>query len=148
MPEPIEVLRAGLAHRYRLGPEIGRGGMATVYEAEDLAHSRRVAIKVLRQELAHVLGPQRFLREIRIAGKLEHPSIVPLLDSGEVGGVLYLVMPFIEGETLRQRLRRETHLTVDDAVRITCEIAEGLEHAHGQGVVHRETPRPLELVAG
>ncbi len=141
MVDPVDLLRPGLASRYRLGAEIGRGGMATVYRADDLVSGLPVAVKVLRGELASVLGPlgpQRFLREAEIVGRFQHPNIVPLLDSGEVDGAMYLVMPFVEGETLRQRIRRELQLPVAEAVRIAGQIAEGLRYAHEFGIVHRD----------
>jgi serine/threonine-protein kinase len=136
--DQIERLRAALAPRYRLLNEIGRGGMASVYLAEDLKHDRRVAVKVLRPELAAALGPERFLREIRLTAVLAHPHILPLHDSGEADGILYYVMPYLEGETLRDRLVRERQLPVEEAVRISREIADGLGYAHGHGIVHRD----------
>lgn len=127
-----------LSERYRIEREIGRGGMATVYLAEDLKHHRRVAIKVLDPALAAALGPERFLKEIELTANLQHPHILPLFDSGTVGGMLYYVMPFVDGESLTARLRRETQLPVDDAVRITTEVASALEYAHRRGVIHRD----------
>ena len=134
----FERLRAALASRYRLVQEAGGGGMATVYVAEDLRHGRRVAVKVLRPDLAAALGSERFLREIRIAAPLAHPHILPLHDSGEADGFLFYVMPFVEGESLRDRLVREGQLSVGDAVRIAREVADGLAHAHSAGIVHRD----------
>ena len=131
-------LPAGLTQRYRLERELGRGGMATVYLAQDLKHDRNVALKVLRPELAAGLGPERFLREIRIAAKLTHPHILPLHDSGEVGGGLYYTMPFVDGESLRQRLERERQLPLEDALAIAREVAEALDYAHRRGIVHRD----------
>ena len=131
-------LQNALSDRYRIEREIGRGGMATVYLAEDLKHHRSVAIKVLDPELAAAIGPERFLREIEIAARLNHPQILPLHDSGEAEGLLYYVMPFVEGESLRERLGREKQLPLDDALRIIREVADGLEYAHSQGVVHRD----------
>ena len=125
--EQFERLRAALASRYRIVREIGRGGMALVYLADDLKHERRVAVKVFRPELAAALGPERFLREIQIAAVLAHPHILPLHDSGEADGFLFFVMPYVEGETLRDRLTRQGHLPVAEAVRIVGEIADGLE---------------------
>ena len=119
-------LEAALVDRYRIEGEIGSGGMATVYLAHDLKHDRQVAIKVLRPELAATLGSERFVREIEIAAKLTHPHILPLHDSGEAGGLLYYVMPYVEGESLRQRLDREGRLSVAEAVRLTDEIASAL----------------------
>jgi eukaryotic-like serine/threonine-protein kinase len=127
-----------LADHYRLENEIGAGGMATVYLAEDLRHDRRVALKVLRPELAAVIGAERFLAEIKLTANLQHPHILPLFDSGEADSFLYYVMPFVEGESLRDRLRREKQLPVDDAVRITCEVASALDYAHRHGVIHRD----------
>lgn len=135
--EDFERLRAALGPHYRILSELGRGGMAAVYLAEDLKHDRRVAVKVLRPDLAATLGPERFLREIRIAAVLAHPHILPLHDSGEADGFLYYVMPYVEGESLRDRLRRG-QLPVEEAVRIAREISDGLQHAHGLGVVHRD----------
>ncbi|MEO8140620.1 MAG: protein kinase, partial [Gemmatimonadota bacterium] len=133
------------ADRYALDRELGAGGMATVYLAEDLRHHRKVAIKVLRPELAAVIGAERFLKEIETTAGLQHPHILPLLDSGEVsdpasghGGALYYVMPFVEGETLRDRLTREKQLPVADAVRIATEVAGALDYAHRRGVIHRD----------
>lgn len=131
-------LSAALRDRYRIDREIGTGGMAVVYLADDLKHGRRVALKVLRPQLADDLGADRFLREIRIAAGLSHANIIPLFDSGEADGLLYFVMPFVEGETLRQRLRREGTLALDEVVRITAEVADALASAHKAGVVHRD----------
>jgi hypothetical protein len=135
---PLAALQAALAGRYRLEHQVGQGGMGFVYLAHDLKHDRAVAIKVLRPEVAALLGPERFLREIGIAAQLNHPHIVPLHDSGEAGGHLFYVMPFISGETLRERLTREHHLPLDDALHITRQVASALTHAHGRGVVHRD----------
>src|SRR5262245_1653413 len=115
---------------YRLQRELGRGGMATVYLAHDVKHGRDVAVKVLRPELAQSLGRERVLREIRLAAKLSHPHILPLFDSGETDGLLYYVMPNVEGQSLRDRLSAERQLPIADAVRIACEIAAALDHAH------------------
>lgn len=131
-------LTAALADRYRIERELGAGGMATVYLAHDRKHERPVALKVLRPELAAVIGAERFLTEIKVTANLQHPHILPLHDSGEAGGFLYYVMPFIEGESLRDRLTREQQLPVADAVRITGEVASALDYAHRQGVVHRD----------
>ncbi|MGH7497739.1 MAG: serine/threonine-protein kinase, partial [Gemmatimonadales bacterium] len=136
--EQFERLRAALASRYRILREAGRGGMATVYLAEDLKHDRRVALKVLRPDLAVALGPERFLREIQIAAVLAHPHILPLHDSGQVDGFVFYVMPYVEGETLRDRLVRERQLPIGEAVRIVQEVADGLAYAHRLGVVHRD----------
>ena len=131
-------LTAALAERYRIERELGQGGMATVYLAQDLRHDRDVAIKVLNAELAESLGRQRFVREIRMAAKLNHPHILPLYDSGESDGFLYFVMPVMQGQTLRDRLEAERTLPVDDAVRIATEIADALDYAHRHDVVHRD----------
>ena len=132
------VLQDGLADRYRLERELGRGGMATVYLAQDLRHKRPVALKVLHPELARTLGPERFQREIETVARLQHPHILSVHDSGETAGQLWFTMPFVEGESLRDRLRRERQLPLDDALRITREVADALGYAHSQGVVHRD----------
>jgi serine/threonine-protein kinase len=131
-------LRDALADRYRITRELGAGGMATVYLAHDLKHDREVAIKVVHQELAAALGGERFLAEIKTTARLQHPHILPLLDSGEAGGLLYYVMPFVAGESLRDRLNREKQLPIEDAVRIAREVADALGYAHSHGVVHRD----------
>src|SRR6266446_2769917 len=131
-------LQAALADRYAVERELGHGGMATVYLAQDLKHHRKVAIKVLNPELAAALGPDRFLREIEIAAGLSHPHILPLHDSGEAGGLLYYVMPFVEGESLRDRLNREQQLPLEDALQITREVADALTYAHSHDVAHRD----------
>ncbi|HEU4722921.1 MAG TPA: protein kinase [Gemmatimonadaceae bacterium] len=131
-------LSTALADRYRVERELGAGGMATVYLAEDLKHRRRVAIKVLRPELAAVIGADRFLREIETIAGLQHPHILGLIDSGEVNGTAYYVMPFVEGESLRDRLARERQLPVGDAIRIATEVAGALDYAHRHGVIHRD----------
>ncbi|PYP77020.1 MAG: hypothetical protein DMD35_16930 [Gemmatimonadetes bacterium] len=131
-------LSNALADRYRVERELGAGGMATVYLAEDLKHHRRVAIKVLRPELAAVIGADRFLREIETIAGLQHPHILGLIDSGEVGGTAYYVMPFVEGESLRDRLVREKQLPIGEAVRIATEVAAALDYAHRHGVIHRD----------
>jgi eukaryotic-like serine/threonine-protein kinase len=135
--------------RYLIERELGRGGMAIVYLATDLKHHRKVAIKVLKPELSIALGTERFLREIAITGQLTHPHILTLIDSGEAEGLLYYVLPFVEGESLRQRLERETQLSLEDALRIACEVAGALSYAHGQGVIHRDIkPENILLEAG
>ncbi|MFN2316828.1 MAG: protein kinase [Gemmatimonadales bacterium] len=134
----IEALRASLADRYRIERELGQGGMATVYLAEDLKHKRKVALKVLKPELAAVLGAERFVQEITTTAALQHPHILPLFDSGTADGFLYYVMPFIDGETLRSKLDRETQLGIDEAVKITTAVADALDYAHRQGVIHRD----------
>jgi len=131
-------LTAALADRYRIERELGTGGMATVYLAEDLKHHRKVAIKVLHTDLSATLGPERFLKEIELTAGLQHPVILPLFDSGNAGGLLYYVMPYVEGETLRTRLDREHQLPVEDAIRIASDIADALEYAHKHGVIHRD----------
>jgi eukaryotic-like serine/threonine-protein kinase len=131
-------LTAALADRYRIERELGAGGMATVYLAEDLKHRRRVAVKVLKPELAAVLGADRFVQEITTTAALQHPHILPLFDSGEADGFLYYVMPFIDGETLRAKLDRETQLGVEESVRMAMSVADALDYAHRQGVVHRD----------
>src|SRR5437667_4312521 len=138
MADLSERVRASLAGRYTIERELGRGGMATVYLARDLKHDRPVALKVLRPELAAVLGAERFLREIRVTGQLQHPHILTLIDSGEADGFLYYVMPYVEGESLRQRLEREGQLPLDEALRITRAVASALDFAHGRGVIHRD----------
>jgi len=133
-----ERLTAALADRYRIERELGAGGMATVYLAEDLKHHRKVAVKVLHPELAAVLGAERFLAEIQTTANLQHPHILPLHDSGQADGLLFYVMPYVEGETLRQRLEREQQLPIEDAIRITREVASALDYAHRHGVIHRD----------
>jgi serine/threonine-protein kinase len=138
MTDVVTRLQAALAEHYRIERELGQGGMATVYLARDLRHEREVAIKVLRPDLAAVIGAERFLREIKTIAHLQHPHILGLIDSGEVGGTAYYVMPFVEGESLRDRLRREKQLPVADAVRIATEVAAALGYAHRHGVIHRD----------
>ena len=148
-PDPIESLRTGLAERYRIERELGAGGMAVVYLARDLQRDRDVALKVLRPELGVASGADRFDREIRLAARLVHPNILPLLDSGTTAGRLWYTMPYVEGETLRDRLVRERQLPLDEAVRLTTEIADGLEHAHGRGILHRDIkPENILLASG
>src|SRR5688572_9237648 len=134
----IDRVSAALSDRYRIERELGQGGMATVYLAQDLKHDRKVAVKVLKLELAAVLGADRFVVEIKTTASLQHPHILPLFDSGTADGFLFYVMPFIEGETLRDKLNRETQLGVDEAVRIAREVADALDYAHGKGVIHRD----------
>ena len=131
-------LNAALSGQYEIEREIGRGGMATVYLARDIKHSRNVALKVLDPELGAVLGAERFLSEIRVTANLQHPNLLPLFDSGEADGLLFYVMPFIEGESLRARLEHERQLPIDDAVRIATAVAGALDYAHGHGVIHRD----------
>ncbi|MGE0442101.1 MAG: protein kinase [Gemmatimonadales bacterium] len=138
MTSPAERLSAALADRYRIQRELGQGGMATVYLADDLRHDRKVALKVLKPELAAVLGAERFVVEIKTTAALQHPHILPLFDSGTAAGFLFYVMPFIDGETLRARLDRQTQLGVEEAVRITTDVADALQYAHDHGVIHRD----------
>jgi tetratricopeptide (TPR) repeat protein len=136
--EQVEHLKKALADRYAVERELGSGGMAVVYLAEDLKHRRKVAVKVLRPEIADVIGPDRFLREIEIAARLQHPHILPLFDSGSAGDLLYYVMPYVEGEPLNERLERVGSLAADEALQIACEVASALDYAHRQGIVHRD----------
>ncbi|MEJ2206866.1 MAG: serine/threonine-protein kinase, partial [Gemmatimonadota bacterium] len=131
-------LTTALADRYRLERPLGEGGMATVYLAQDLKHNRRVAIKVLKPELAAVVGAERFLAEIETTANLQHPHILPLFDSGEADGFLFYVMPYVEGETLADRIAREKQLPVEEAVRIATSVANALQVAHEEGIVHRD----------
>ena len=132
MPELLTRLQSALSDRYRLDREIGAGGMATVYVAHDIRHDRRVALKVLRPELAAVIGAERFLAEIRLTANLQHSHILPLFDSGAADSYLFYVMPYVQGETLRDRITREKQLPVADAIRIATEIASALDYAHRQ----------------
>ena len=141
-------LQAELRGRYAIERELGRGGMATVFLARDLRHERPVALKVLHPELAATLGPERFLREIRLAARLQHPHILTVLDSGDAAGQLWFTMPYVEGETLRDRLRREGQLPLEDALRIARETADALDYAHQHGVVHRDVKPENILLAG
>ncbi|HYT82434.1 MAG TPA: serine/threonine-protein kinase [Gemmatimonadales bacterium] len=145
----LETLGSALAGQYAVEREVGRGGMATVFLAQDLKHHRQVAIKVLHAELASALGAERFLKEIETAARLQHPHILPLYDSGSAAGFLYYVMPFVEGESLRDRLERERQLPLEDALKITSEVASALAYAHGHGVVHRDMkPENIMLSGG
>ncbi|MEO8199829.1 MAG: serine/threonine-protein kinase [Gemmatimonadota bacterium] len=154
MAEILAQLRASLSDRYRIERELGAGGMATVYLAEDLKHHRKVAIKVLRPELAAALGPERFLREITVTAQLNHPNILPLLDSGMVApagnadGQPYYVMPFVEGESLRDRLDREKQLPLGDAMAIARELSDALNYAHSRGIIHRDIKPENILLSG
>ena len=146
---PPDQLSVALAGRYHIEREIGAGGMATVYLARDVKHSRRVALKVLKPELGAVLGVDRFLAEIQVTANLQHPNLLPLFDSGEANGLLFYVMPYVEGESLRARLDREKQLPVDEAVRLAVAIAGALDYAHGHGVIHRDMkPENILLQAG
>jgi eukaryotic-like serine/threonine-protein kinase len=141
-------LQTGVAGRYEIERELGHGGMATVFLATDLKHKRKVAIKVLKPELAAAVGSSRFLREIETVARLTHPHILPIHDSGEADGLLYYVMPFVEGETLRDRLTQSPQLPLDEAMRIARDVGEALDYAHGQGVVHRDIKPENILLAG
>jgi serine/threonine-protein kinase len=149
MQDAIAFLNAALSGRYRIGRALGEGGMATVYLAEDLRHGRNVALKVLRPELAAVVGAERFLAEIRTTANLQHPHILPLHDSGNADGLLFYVMPAVGGESLKERLEREHQLPVDEAVRIATNVAEALDYAHRHGVIHRDIkPANILLLDG
>ncbi len=134
----LDQLKTSLADRYEIDREIGAGGMATVYLARDLRHDRPVAVKVLNPDLGAVLGVERFLAEIKVTANLQHPNLLPLFDSGEAGGLLFYVMPYVDGESLRAKLMREKQLPIDEAVRITIAVASALEYAHSHGVIHRD----------
>ena len=136
--DPVDRLNTALEGRYEIERQVGEGGMATVYLAEDLKHHRKVAIKVLHPTLAQTVGGDRFLAEIETVAALNHPHVLPLYDSGEADGLLFYVMPYVKGESLRQRLDRERQLPVNEATRLAAEIADGLDYAHRQGVVHRD----------
>jgi serine/threonine-protein kinase len=138
MADPLPRLTTALSDRYRIERELGAGGMATVYLAEDIRHRRRVAVKVLRPELAAMIGAERFLKEIEVTANLQHPHILPLHDSGEADHFLYYVMPYVEGETLRARIQREKQLRIEDAVAIATGVASALDYAHRHGIVHRD----------
>ncbi|MEP7326039.1 MAG: serine/threonine-protein kinase, partial [Gemmatimonadota bacterium] len=152
MSDSFGRLTLALADRYRIEWELGQGGMATVYLAQDLKHDRKVAVKVLRPELAAMIGAERFLAEIKTTANLQHPHILPLFDSGQAmvpplhegergtggEGFLYYVMPYVEGESLRDRLTREKQLPIADAVRIATEVSSALDYAHRHGVIHRD----------
>jgi len=145
----LDQLNAALATSYHLTRELGEGGMATAYLARDLKHERDVAIKVLKPELGAVLGVERFLSEIRVTANLQHPNLLPLFESGEAGGLLFYVMPFVDGETLRARLEREKQLPVEEAVRLSVAIAQALDYAHRRGVIHRDLkPENILLADG
>ena len=138
MGEWFDQLRAAMADRYTLERELGAGGMATVYLAHDGRHNRKVAIKSMQPDLAALIGAERFLKEIETTANLQHPNILPLFDSGRVEGTVFYVMPYVQGESLRSRLNRETQLPIADALRIAAEIAAGLDYAHRHGVIHRD----------
>src|SRR5688500_4029216 len=144
----IPRLGAAVSDRYRIERELGAGGMATVYLAHDLKHQRNVAIKLLHPDLGAALGGERFLSEVRTTARLQHPHILPLLDSGDADGLLYYVMPYVTGETLRARLEREQQLPIDDALRIAREVADALGAAHALGIVHRDVKPENILLQG
>src|SRR6187402_3197268 len=144
-----EQFQRALDGRYAVQRRIGAGGMATVFLAHDLKHDRPVALKVLNPELGAVLGVERFLAEIRVTANLQHPNLLPLFDSGEADGLLFYVMPFVEGETLRVRLDREKQLPIDEAIRISVAVANALDYAHSHHVIHRDLkPENILLQAG
>ena len=138
MSDAITRLNTALEGRYRIERQIGEGGMATVFLADDLKHERKVALKVLKPELAAVVGAERFLTEIKTTANLHHPHILPLFDSGEADSFLFYVMPYVDGETLRHRIDREKALPVDEAIAIATAVANALQHAHDRGVIHRD----------
>ena len=138
MPTSLERLRSAIADRYEIKRELGHGAMATVYLARDLKHDRDVAVKVLRDDVGFALGAERFRREIELVTHLSHPHILPIYDSGQADGELFYVMPFVEGESLRSKLNRERQLSVDESLRITCEVASALDHSHRHGIIHRD----------
>src|SRR5471030_1686047 len=144
----VEQLSAALIGRYAIERELGAGGMATVFLAEDLKHKRKVALKVLKPELAAVLGAERFVQEITTTASLQHPHILALFDSGTADSFLFYVMPYIDGETLREKLNRETQLGVDEAVRIAREVLDALQYAHEHGIVHRDVKPENILLHG
>ncbi|MEO7713733.1 MAG: protein kinase [Gemmatimonadaceae bacterium] len=148
MSDPFTDLRVTLGERYTIQHELGRGSMATVFLARDVKHDRQVALKVLQPELLHAPGPERFLLEITLTARLDHPHILPLLDSGEADGLLYYVMPYVEGESLRDRLNRDKQLPLEEALQITQEVADALDYAHSHGVVHRDIKPENILLAG
>ncbi|HEY6854443.1 MAG TPA: serine/threonine-protein kinase, partial [Gemmatimonadales bacterium] len=144
----FDTLRDALSDRYAMERELGRGGMATVYLAQDLKHRRQVAIKVLHSDVAAAIGQERFVREIEIAAQLQHPHILPLYDSGEAGGYLFYVMPFVDGESLRDRLGREKQLSQEEVIKITSEVASALGYAHSRGIVHRDIKPENIMLSG
>src|SRR4029453_18492680 len=145
--EVLSTLAAALSPRYRVEREVGTGGMATVYPAPDLKHDRDVPIKVFKADVAAVVGADRFLDEIKTTAHLKHPHILPLFDSGSAGNALFYVMPFIDGETLRDRIRREGQLPIEATVRILREVADALAHAHSRGIVHRDVKPDNVLIS-
>ena len=148
MTATLTRLASSLGDRYRVERELGSGGMATVYLAHEERYDRRVAIKVLRPEIAAALGAERFLREIRMTAALQHPHILPLYDSGDAAGLVYYVMPFIEGESLRARLDQQKQLPIRDALDIARSVASALDYAHHRGLIHRDVKPENILLAG
>ena len=148
MTDELTRFQAAVSDRYTVERELGAGGMATVYLAEDVKHHRKVAIKVLREDLAASIGATRFLREIEIAAQLQHPNILPLLDSGNADGFLFYVMPYVTGQSLRERLSREGELPVHEAVRLLTEVVDALSNAHEHGVVHRDIKPDNVMLSG
>ena len=144
----IERLTAALQGRYEIQRELGEGGMARVYLAQDVRHNRQVALKVMRPDYASAIGPERFLREIQFVARLQHPKVVPLFDSGEADGILFYTMPYIEGDTLRRHLQAERQLPVDGALRIAMDVCDALEHAASRGLVHRDIKPENILLSG
>src|SRR4026207_1981090 len=144
---PVERLRNALSQSYTIDRELGRGGMATVYLAQDTKHDRVVALKVLHPDLAASLGPDRFLREIKLAARLNHPHILPLFDSGDADGLLYYVMPYVEGESLRGHLERDHQLQLEEGLQIGVEVAAARTYAHNRGFVHRDI-KPENILLG
>ncbi len=148
MADLLDRLKTALSDRYTIERELGSGGMATVYLATDIKHDRKVAVKVLRAELAAALGASRFLREIAIEARLQHPNILTLIDSGEADGLLYYVMPYVDGESLRDMLAKEKQLAIPDVIRLLRDVADALAHAHQHGVVHRDVKPDNVLISG
>src|SRR5438309_4089481 len=145
--DAVAAMTAALGERYEIERELGRGGTATVYVAQDRRHGREVAVKVLRPDVAAAIGAERFLREITIAARLTHPNVLPLIDSGQAAGSLYYVMPYVRGESLRQRLAREGRLPLRDALRVARELGAGLDYAHREGFIHRDVKPENVLLA-
>src|SRR6476646_10975111 len=144
----LDELRGALSERYRVERQVGQGGMATVFVCEDTRYGRKVAVKVLNPDLASALGADRFAREIQVLGKLNHPHILPVLDSGEANGLLYYVMPVGEGKSVLDRREVDGQLPVDDAIAITCDVADALSHAHSLGIIHRDIKPENVLIHG